>query len=790
MRMVRSGDTADRLAERTSSSWTAIAAALAFTVAPAAARAQTPPNPTAQPAAEPAAQPVLQTAPLETVAAPAANIAAPAAPAQSGAQAPTAAPAAQQDLVLLEADTIINDDVAKTVTAEGDVQVRYEGRTLRADTLLYHLDTGVIEAIGNVEIVNDDGSTTYAERVEADDEMNVAVANELRARFGQNGSLAARTVVRHGPGESELRNIIYTSCPICRDSDRPPTWSLQARRAIQDRNSRTISYQGATLEVLGVPVLYLPFFAHPDPSVGRASGFLPPDFGRNDRLGTFYQQPYYWAISPSQDMTVSAQVNSHVHPLFGAEYRKRFYSGDLELQGSVTYEQDFDGDGRTFGDETYRSSLFAKGRFEINNYWDWGFGAERISDDLYLRRYDIRGVGQERGPFRGSQSRLISQLFAVGQDRQSYSSVNFVSFQGLRVNDSSFNLPLILPVAEYDGVFDDPILDGQFRVQASTAMLQRDVFENERGDSARASISATWRDETVFGPGMVFSPFAQARGDVYHDEVAEDDYETISRALGYVGTEVSWPFMRAGENIDMVVEPIAMVAYASNEEQDDRIVNEDSLAFELDDSNIFRPNGVPNYDLWERGGRMTLGVRASARAHTGETASVTFGRRWREEVDPQFSESTNLRDEASDWVGAVATDLGHSFGADVRFRLEDESLELRRLDVGARGAWSRFYGNVRYYSIDEALSGGNPREEVSGSVGVEIARGWSAAFGLRRDLDSNINLSQSIRAIYQDDCTFLEIAYTRSETRDRTLGPSEGLQFRIGLRSLGMVGGG
>ena len=32
-----------------------------------------------------------------------------------------------------------------------------------------------------------------------------------------------------------------------------------------------------------------------------------------------------------------------------------------------------------------------------------------------------------------------------------------------------------------------------------------------------------------------------------------------------------------------------------------------------------------------------------------------------------------------------------------------------------------------------------------------------------------------IRAIYEDDCTFLEIAYTRSETLDRTLGPSEGI---------------
>jgi hypothetical protein len=61
--------------------------------------------------------------------------------------------------------------------------------------------------------------------------------------------------------------------------------------------------------------------------------------------------------------------------------------------------------------------------------------------------------------------------------------------------------------------------------------------------------------------------------------------------------------------------------------------------------------------------------------------------------------------------------------------------------------------------------------------------------GLTRDLDSDINLRQDIRAIYEDDCTFLEIAYTRSETRRGTIGPDEGLQIRIGLRSLGVFGG-
>jgi LPS-assembly protein len=269
---------------------------------------------------------------------------------------------------------------------------------MRADRLIYDLNTGAIRAVGNVQIVLEDGSTTYANEVEVDEALNVGIATELRARLGGQGTLAARAALRHGEGESELRNVIYTSCPICEGTDRPPTWSLRARRAIQDRESRTISYQGAVLEVAGLPILYLPYFAHPDPTIDRASGFLPPNIGRNRRLGTFYEQPYYWAISPYQDMTASVRAHGNVNPLLGLEYRQRTWSGQFEFDTTFTQERLFNTEGDRSGDDLFRYSVFGEGQFKINNYWQWGFGVERIYDDEYLRRYDLEGPGERRGP--------------------------------------------------------------------------------------------------------------------------------------------------------------------------------------------------------------------------------------------------------------------------------------------------------------------------------------------------------------------------------------------------------
>jgi len=746
--MRRSGEMADRSAERAPFGWAALAAALAVTVSPTAL-AQT--------------QPI--TAPAED----------------------------RTDRVLLEADQLIDDQLARTITAEGNVNVRYQGRTLRADRLVYDLNTGAIRAVGNVEIALEDGSVTYADEIEADEAMNVGAATELRARLGETGTLAARQALRHGENESELRNVIYTSCPICTTSDRPPTWSLRARRAIQDRESRTISYQGAVLEIAGVPVLYLPYMAHPDPSVGRASGFLPPDIGRNRRLGTFYEQPYYWAISPSQDLTASLRVHGNVNPLIGLEYRKRFWSGILQIDTTLTQEQVFDTDGTRFGEDLFRYSAFAEGLFDINDDWQWGFGIERTYDDQYLRRYDIEGAGERRGPYIGHETRLISQLFGIGQTQHSYASVAFVGFQGLREEDTSDLLPLILPYAQTDHVFGMPVLGGQVRVATNTVALLRDdnpATVDFEGSDARFSTGATWRRDMIFGPGMVLSPFAQVRGDVFHVETTPDDFETFGRGLGLAGAEISWPFMRPGERFDLIVEPVVMAAWASDNAEDPRIRNEDSLAFELDDSNLFRPNGAPNYDLWEPGGRVSAGVRAVARARTGESASLLFGRRWREEQADGFTPANNLAGESSDWVGAAQVDFGSRLGAEARFRMADDTFDLQRIDLGVRAAAGRFSVSARYFNLDESIAAfGAPTEELTAAVGVDLARGWRAQFGVTRDLDSDINLRQEIRAIYEDDCTFLEIAYTRSETQRGTIGPDEGLQIRIGLRSLGVFGG-
>ncbi|MGE3865484.1 MAG: LPS-assembly protein LptD [Hyphomonadaceae bacterium] len=688
---------------------------------------------------------------------------------------------------MLETDVLVEDRDNHQVIADGNVEARYEGRTMRADRVIYDTQKHTIRAQGHVQITDQDGSVRFAEEAEVDEQMNAGVATRFSMRLPGGGTAAAASALQRPDGVKMLNRAVYSACPICRNGKGGPTWTLKAREAKQNPNSKMMSYRNVVLQVRGAPVFYLPYFTHADPSSDRRSGLLTPDFGRDQRVGAFYTQPYYWAISPYQDLTVSPRFSEKVNPLVGLTYRKRFWSGDLIATGNITEERDFGSDGVKFGDNAWRSNLFASGDFRIDDYWRWGFDAARASDDLFLRRYSVNANNVARNTFGADLTRLFSQVDLRGQDANSYADLAFISVQGLRSGDDETVLPLVLPKGEYTVSLRDPLFDGRLKLEATTVNHVRNAGVN----SARVSGDAKWSLQRAFGPGIVVEPYAEGRADYYRitDFPALGALEsTFGRGLGLAGVEMRWPLLRAGENFNVIVEPIVSASYASDAISQNRVPNEDSLAFELDESNLFRPNAAPNYDLWEAGGKVAVGVRATALTNFGE-GSAMFGRRWKSEADPAFRPTTNLNEKVSDYVGAVSVNLGQPLGLDLRMRLDDETLDLIRLDASFRAAFWRLSTGVRYFNVNQGLRGTDPSEEMTVGAALRLSRHWSLSYAVRRDLDSAINLSQDTGLTYQDDCTFMSLVYSRSETFDRVLGPSEGFQIKIGLTSLGVFGG-
>jgi LPS-assembly protein len=336
----------------------------------------------------------------------------------------------------LEADVVIRDDANKTIAAQGDVEARYQGRTIRAQQLVYDTKTGIITAKGKAQVISADAGVQSAEEITLDDQLRAGVAYGFSTILEPNIKFAASSAIRRSEAVNELNRAIYTPCDICAKTGEPkaPSWSISAERIVQDRARQLVYYRQAVVKVLGVPVFYAPIFWHPDPQAVRSSGMLPPRIQQSKRRGFSYEQPYLVVISPSQDLVISPQINTLVNPFVNREWRKRFYSGEIEARAGYTHERDLEtinGDLRKVGDDTSRSYILAKGKFTINDKWDWGFGLERTSDALLFDKYNIGRVYQDnRGLFNTDSRRLLSQLYATRQTARSYLALSTLSFQG------------------------------------------------------------------------------------------------------------------------------------------------------------------------------------------------------------------------------------------------------------------------------------------------------------------------------------------------------------------------
>ena len=410
---------------------------------------------------------------------------------------PTNTGAPGPDDVFLSASDLVIDEERSIYTAQGNVEVRVDGRILRADRVIYDLNNQSLRAQGNIQISDPDGTVQFADEIEMDDEFRNGFATRFSSRMPNNVLVAAASAVRVEGVSNTLEQVVYTGCPICtEDTGKTPTWALRARRAEQNSETQMVTYQDAVLEIGGVPILYVPYFAHPDPNSKRRSGLLVPDAGYSSRLGAFYEQPYYWAISPSQDLTVAPLLMTDINPLMKLNYRKRFFSGEMELDGSFTYGQDFDSDGEKFGEDRWRSHLYGRGLFDINQDWQWGFGVETQTDDLYDSRYDINDEDELRGLYASQRRQLLNQLYVTGQNTDYYVESGLLAFQSLRENDDDGQIPKVAPTLFAEKVYDLGKY-GQVAANLSTAALFRDTPQTLPNgdivkDTARASTTVQW----------------------------------------------------------------------------------------------------------------------------------------------------------------------------------------------------------------------------------------------------------------------------------------------------------
>jgi LPS-assembly protein len=698
-------------------------------------------------------------------------------------QAPSVQP------VLLSADEITHDQKLGVVVAKGNVEIEQAGRVLMADTVTYNQRENTVIASGNVSLLEPTGEVIFAEYMELRDDLKEGVVRGIRILLTDDSRMAAGGARRSGGNLTRMTKGVFSPCKICEDEpESAPLWQLKAAEITHDQEAKEIRYKHARLEMWGVPVAYTPYFAHPDPTVKRKSGFMVPSFSIDNNLGFKAATPYYWAISKDKDVTFIPIYTTKQGPVGAFEYRQRLDFGEFELSGSLTRADRVEIDDRRREDR-WRGHVFGNGRFDINDTWRAGFEVQRATDKTYLRRYDF-----------SHEQTLTTNAFVEGFGRRDYASVNFYEFQGLRDDDVSARTPMVLPLAEYQHVGEPASYGGRWQVDASIFHLRR----KQGADSRRLSTKVGWHLPYTSPFGDLYRLSATLQGDAYHVNDVPDPNGPgkvsglTGRLFPQIGAQWSYPLVRHGSSFQHYFEPIAAVYIAPNGQNDDMIPNEDSQDLEFDDTNLFSANRFTGIDRIEGGVRAVYGARLGLYHDGGGYATGFFGQSLRRRADDLFPDGSGLEGNSSDYVARVEISPHPWFDLVNRIRLDKADLSIRRNEVEMYAGAPLFNVSANYTFIDAIAPSESEteafgtREEFYGTMSTTLGTDyWNFRGSLRRDLTPEGSwLNYGAGLVYQDECFRFDFDWTRTFTRDREVESGDSFFARLTYKHLGDVGTG
>jgi LPS-assembly protein len=212
-------------------------------------------------------------------------------------------------------------------------------------------------------------------------------------------------------------------------------------------------------------------------------------------------------------------------------------------------------------------------------------------------------------------------------------------------------------------------------------------------------------------------------------------------------------------------------------------------------------NRFPGYDRWEDGVRVTYGADWTADV-PGASVRFNIGQSYRLSTQATIvPPGTGLSDRFSDFVGRSSIRVGRRLNLVHRFRLDKDSLAIRRNEIDATIGGRQTYATIGYLrldrDIDQSIEDLRDREEVRFGGRIRFARYWSIFGSTVVDLtnrnedplalnDGFEPVRHRLGILYDDECNELGVTWRRDyeTTGDARRGNS--FLFRVALKNLGL----
>lgn len=687
---------------------------------------------------------------------------------------------------ILKADEVFGDQISKSLTANGNVELSKGTSTVYADSMVYNKAGGVVRAIGNVKIKDIEIGNVRASSAEIKDDFSSGKFLDTKMVFLDGSYLSSPEIDRKTPFVTVLQNPIYSICPnpdIGADNDlagvKRDFVSIKSSSTTIDREKEIMRSRGGMFRFYDVPFFYTPFLQVPLPSKKRESGFLHPSYVKTTNLGFGIKAPYYFNIAPNMDLTTTPFIgiggnnqfiltNSFRHM---ADYGD--YTANLEIANNkITNTSNSVVLNRT--KKEYRWDIDGIGIFDFNKDVGLDFNVNTVGDRNYLRDY--------HQSFLNYTSSKLNVDYIHGR---SYHSIKTIRMQELEDPATEKAAPFILPSIDSHIETKPFFFKEKFALTSNATVITREDGLQYRRASLLPEVNVPFNLH-----GNLFAFNSRVQGDFYS---LENNFRNIPKTNDFDKTQSNYkpeasfgwklPLIRKAKYNTLMIEPMINFVFSSYKKNVVKLPNEDSNNSELTVGNLFVTDRISGFDRNEAGSRVSYGVKSSLFNEYGEFG-LTIGQSYRKNSGSQDVVIRGFADNnKSNIVGQAMYAATKYFSIFYSFQLNESNYKNDVNQVAATLNLSRFTFSTNYLLLRKSAQNLQEAEQLGFSSGIKLTDRWKATLSSSIDMVAGRTLSRGL-TLYRDGCCTV-FGFTITESNPSTLNkPQTSFNLSLSFKNL------
>ncbi len=549
---------------------------------------------------------------------------------------------------------------------------------------------------------------------------------------------------------------VFTSCKF-NEKEKCPPWEMRAEEIKHDKKKKIIEYKNAYLRIYDKPVLYFPFFFHPDPTVKRQSGFLMPKINNSTFLGSSLQIPYYKVISNSEDVTVSPRIFFNDKFLLQSEYRQVFKKSDLILDHSIKLDNE-NSVTHLFGNFLTKNN---NNKFEVN--------FETVSNRNYFKKYDIYSNLVD------NHTILNSYIDFEESDENSSFRSSFEVFEDLTLI-SSDSYEFVYPAFNYTSKLNTN-LNGNLNLNVSGHQKK---YQTNRYDGVVVNNLLYDSNKKISKSGFVdnFSLVIKnvnTKGD--NSSVFKEDYD--NKLLSGIVLNREYPLKKVNNDKLSYFTPKISARISPTETKNIR--NNDKR---VDFISLFNTDRLNESTVLEGGESLTLGADYKLSNENGEIFSLSGGQVFRLNEEKDLPKTSTLGNKRSDIIGNLKFIPSEAFNLNYSFSIDNDLKDLNYNYAETNFFVNNFMTSFKYLSDGNSI---NNRSYLSNTTKYSFDNNNSFEFTTNKNLESNLTEYYDLVYEYRNDCLKASVEYRKTYYDDVDLDPDENIFFSIAIIPFGSI---